>query len=105
MFSIAKGRKATMPTNAIEDRLLICTDTGEMFYDYATADVATIGINRVQISGGASSDGESGTVSAEWETRLTNLENTVAAMPTITSGTTVPNDTDGKDGDIYIQHT
>ena len=108
MFSIAKGPKATLPTNAIEDRLLICTDTGEMFYDYKTANVAQIGTNRVKISGGASSGGstgESGTIPSEWETRLLNVEAAIANIPTITSGTAAPTSSMGEDGDIYIQHT
>ena len=103
MFSIAKGPKATLPTNAIEDRLLICIDSGEMFYDYKTADTAQIGVNRVQISGGTSSG--DGTVSTEWENRLVAVETAVENMPTILSGDTTPTSDIGEDGDIYIQHT
>lgn len=103
MFSIAKGPKATLPKNAIEDRLLICTDSGEMFYDYKTASVAEIGVNRVQISGGSSGGG--GSVSTEWENRLIAVETAIENMPTILSGDTPPTSAIGEDGDIYIQHT
>lgn len=98
LFSIVAGKDAP-PTNSVEGRLVIVYNTGELYYETATSATAILNTNRFRIGGiGGSGSGSS----SDLEAAVEALQNQVDALPTISSGTSVPDST--IQTDYYVQY-